>query len=194
MARLIRVVLYAIVVLVLYFWVTSLLKSYQDNNQNQSPSQIVQDSLNTIPDTTDVQNGEEIITDGDIVNSDRMYENLDKAIDQLAGETDTKTTKSPEPQQKNVVSTDNGKKENVVKTGTTGPFMVIAGSFIKEENAKIQLKKLKTFGYHSAEIKIFVASEYHSVIVSRHGSESEAELVVQDLRNKGIESFVKQKQ
>lgn len=194
MARLIRVVLYAIVVLVLYFWVTSLLKTYQDDNQTQRPPQIVEDSLNTIPDTIVAQDGEEIITDGDIVNSDRMYENLDKAIDQLAGETEKKTSKPSGSQQNKVISPDNTKKENVVKTGNVGPYMVIAGSFIKEENAKIQLKKLKTFGYHSAEIKIFVASEYHSVIVSRHGSESEAELVVQDLRNKGIESFVKQKQ
>ncbi|MBK8621943.1 MAG: SPOR domain-containing protein [Saprospiraceae bacterium] len=194
MARLIRVILYAIVVLILYFWVTSLLKSYQDNNNRQNPSQVVQDSLNTTMDTSDIQNGEDILTNDDLVNSDKMYENLDKAIDQLAGEAEPKTSKPQVTQQKNVVSPDKEKKENVVKTNTTGPYMVIAGSFIKEENAKIQLKKLKTFGYNSAEIKIFVASEYHSVIVSRHGSESEAELVVQDLRNKGVESFVKQKQ
>jgi cell division septation protein DedD len=71
--------------------------------------------------------------------------------------------------------------------------MVVAGSFIKEENARQQLKKLKSYGYNAAEIKIFVASEYHSVIVSRHNNQSEAELVVQDLKKKGIESFVKEK-
>jgi cell division protein FtsN len=75
-----------------------------------------------------------------------------------------------------------------------GIFMVIAGSFIKKENAQIQLKKLKNIGYTNAEIKVFVASEYHSVIVSRYNSQSEAEKAVQNLRKKGIESFVKTKQ
>ena len=188
MGRLVRVVLYAVVVLVVYFWVISLLKSYREKeNLKNATIEIAADTtqVNSLPDTT--------ATNQEIVSG---YEELDKAIEELS-EDEPVAAKNPEekkPAEKKPVpqNADSGSSANNQTQGS-GPFMVIAGSFIKEENARQQIKKLKSYGYNAAEIKIFVASEYHSVIVSRHANPADAERVVQDLKKKGIESFVKEK-
>lgn len=183
MGRLVRVFLYAAVVLIVYFWVISLLKSYKEkeNLKNATVTEMSDTSnVNMIGDTT--------LSEDKIVSG---YEELDKAIEELNVEEPVATKMQEE--KKTPVTTERDEDSPVIQTKGSGPYMVIAGSFIKEENARQQLKKLKSYGYSSAEIKIFVASEYHSVIVSRHANQADAERVVQDLKKKGIESFVKEK-
>lgn len=188
MGRLVRVVLYAVVVLIIYFWVISLLKSYKEkeNLKNATITESVDTSaISTARDTT--------MSDNEIVSG---YEELDRAIEELADEepTPSKSSDVKKPAQNNVAPSRPSEEPTITNQTTgSGPYMVIAGSFIKEENARQQLKKLKSYGYNGAEIKIFVASEYHSVIVSRHANQSDAERVVQDLKKKGIESFVREK-
>jgi cell division protein FtsN len=196
MGRLIRVILYACVVLVLYFWVASLLKSYQQNKESEkSEPEIITDTSNVFIDTLQNDTTETTITESDIQSGDQIYEKLDKAIEELNGKSNINDEKPVIQDSKKDKKVEKNTKE-VSETGykPDGIFMVIAGSFIKKENAQIQLKKLKNIGYTNAEIKVFVASEYHSVIVSRYNSQSEAEKAVQNLRKKGIESFVKTKQ
>ena len=46
-----------------------------------------------------------------------------------------------------------------------GEFLVIAGAFISEANAKKTVNRLQKKGYDDAEIRVFIGSEYHSAIV-----------------------------
>ena len=183
MGRLVRVVLYAVVVLIVYFWAISLLTSYKEKENLKNA---------TISETSDTSNvnitGDTTLSENEIVSG---YEELDKAIEELAVE--EPSAPKIQEEKKPLTSPEPGEDRHAIQTKGSGPFMVIAGSFIKEENARQQLKTLKSYGYNSAEIKIFVASEYHSVIVSRHANQADAERVVQDLKKKGIESFVKEK-
>lgn len=197
MGRLIRVVIYASVVLILYFWLTSLWKTYKQNQENTPiPVTQVQDTVLLSSDTSDWTSDEDIISDNDIVSGDQFYNKLDKAIEKISdNETKPSKIESPPPVVEKTVPVEKKRNETIAKIGTPGGlFMVIAGSFIKVENAQSQLKKLKSLGYSNAEIKIFISSEYHSVIVSRHASQGEADRVVQDLQKNGIESFIKTKQ
>ncbi|MFZ1704984.1 MAG: SPOR domain-containing protein [Saprospiraceae bacterium] len=197
MGRLIRVVLYSIIVLVMYFWITTLLKSYQQKKENQRTASLtVQDSTNSHSDSMGVLLNDELLSDSDIISGGQVYEKLDEAID---GISDEEFTTTAENNHEEVVSkSKNEEKKETSSKGVSnqpgGQYMVIAGSFIKEENARSQLKKLKSIGYNHAEIKIFVSSEYYSVIVSRHTTQNEADKVVQDLKKNGIESFSKAKQ
>jgi cell division protein FtsN len=48
-----------------------------------------------------------------------------------------------------------------------GEFLVIAGAYIVEANAKKVVNRLNQQGYN-AEIRVFIGSEYHSVIVGAY--------------------------
>lgn len=191
MGRLVRVVLYAIVVLILYFWVVSLLKSYKQNQElKNAGNAIVEDTILQNVQDTSILDQESIFNDS-TSSGDEVYEKIDETIEKLSGQPGTKIVSEKQKEEKPEVKQE--LKENPVKVSPQGKYMVIAGSFIKEENARDQLKKLKALGYSKAEIKIFISSEYHSVIVSRHSSSGEAEKVVQNLKKNGVESFVKEK-
>lgn len=191
MGRLVRVVLYAIVVLILYFWVVSLLKSYKQNQDlKNAGNEIIEDTiLQNVDDSLSIN--QDIILNDSTPSRDQVYEKIDKTIEQLSVQPVTGNVSEKPKEEKPEVKQES--KENQVKASPQGKYMVIAGSFIKEENARDQLKKLKALGYSKAEIKIFISSEYHSVIVSRHSSSGEAEKVVQNLKKNGVESFVKEK-
>lgn len=86
MGRLIRVVLYACVVLILYFWVTSLLKSYQQNKEvEKSLPEVLSDTSDLYADTLPYDTTETGITENDIQSGDQVYDKLDKALEELDG-------------------------------------------------------------------------------------------------------------
>lgn len=192
MGRLIRVVLYAVVVLILYFWVVSLLKSYKQGQELKNAEvKPTSDSLGMYAQDTLYEPQEDLFGDSNITEGEQVYEKIDQRLEQMSEGSEKKATiKTQQPK----TQTEQNTHQKVANNGTQGgKYMVIAGSFIKEENARDQLRKLKSIGYQGAEIKIFVASEYHSVIVSRHSQPQDAERVVEDLKKKGVESFVKEK-
>lgn len=210
MGRIIRVVLYALVVLILYFWFTAILKSCSEKNNTATPVSNSIDSLNiqdTLVNENDLEydykeeNDEQLITNEDIVSGTKIYDKIDQAIEKLSNQ---KTPTQNNEVEKNNPSPNPPPSTNIkpvsksINTSNThnedGQYYVIAGSYLKEENAKIQLKKLTNLGYSNAKIGVFNASEYHSVIVSKHINASDADRVVQALRKKNIECFMKTKQ
>jgi len=54
-----------------------------------------------------------------------------------------------------------------------GEFLVVAGAFISKSNAKKYQKQLARKGYDS-EIRVFIGSDYHSVIIGEYESRGEA--------------------
>jgi cell division protein FtsN len=210
MGRIIRVVLYALVVLIFYFWFTAILKSCNEKNTTMTSVNNSIDTLNT-QDTLlnenefefdyEEENNEQLITNEDIVSGTKIYDKIDQAVEKLSNQKSTPQSSEAEknnPSPKSPLPTDTKPVSKPTNTSNThnedGQYYVIAGSYLKEENAKIQLKKLANLGYTNAKISVFNASEYHSVIVSKHINTSDADRVIQALRKKNIECFMKTKQ
>lgn len=74
-----------------------------------------------------------------------------------------------------------------------GRYMVLAGSYQQEVNAKQQAAKLRRMGYEDAEVSKFNRGAYASVLVDRFDSQSDARSLERELKNKGIEAYVLRK-
>lgn len=76
----------------------------------------------------------------------------------------------------------------------SGKFMLLAGSYLIEDNAQAMIRKLKKLGYNDAEMVIFDMSQYHSVCAGRYSSLSSAQQESGTLKRKGIDNYVHTKQ
>lgn len=81
----------------------------------------------------------------------------------------------------------------VTTTSRGGEYLVLAGSFKIKSNAESQAQKLRNMGYNNASSEIFNKGAYAVVMVDRFGSESEAQNLVNELKKKGVDSYVHQK-
>ena len=70
-----------------------------------------------------------------------------------------------------------------------GEFLVIAGAFISEANAKKTVKRLQSKGYNDAEIRVFIGSEYHSAIVGAYEDMDDAFDVAIKLADEGYKDI-----
>ncbi|HRI00927.1 MAG TPA: OmpA family protein [Saprospiraceae bacterium] len=73
-------------------------------------------------------------------------------------------------------------------------YFVIAGSFLIPSHAEKQINKLIKMGYKNAVRMIIGESEYHSVVVEDFENENQAKKLVQKLKSKKIDAFVKKVQ
>lgn len=80
-------------------------------------------------------------------------------------------------------------------SGTSvGEYMVIAGSYLLEDNARKMIRKLQGMGYSNAEIIYFDQSQYHSICAGRYDAKSTAKETSSNLKGNGIDSYVHRKQ
>ena len=75
----------------------------------------------------------------------------------------------------------------------TWNYLVVVGSYIKEVNANIAMRQLKSQGFDEAEVVEFDLSQYYSVIAGRFTRLSEARQVEGQLKAKGVEVYVHKK-
>lgn len=207
MGRLIRISIYALIILILYFWITTIIKSYQvddmtaPNNEITEEKPLTQDSMTMTSNVDSV----DLLTNEDIIENKLDYKALDEKVKKLENkENDTKQktnesiTKSESQKKMNTQKSLTTNKESnttssAVIKGDGGPYLVMAGSYLLRENAVKQVNKLKALGYQQAQIVVFQASEYHSVIAARFSVETKARAASVELKRKGIDSFVKVK-
>ena len=206
MGRLVRIIIYALALLIIYFLVINTMDTYMVKPQVPTVESNVNDSL------TDYNSGlladsldtvDQVINSDDIVSGDFDYESLDKKVNEIEAEkkTGNKVTESkgksdeskpklndpPKPVKNE--SSDN--KSVYYPSDNEGMFMVIAGSFLLKENADAVVSKLKKIGYTDSKVVIFTSSQYHSVLAARYNSEDKARVVSAQLNQKGIDNFVK---
>jgi cell division protein FtsN len=192
MGRLVRILLYAFIILILYFWITAIVRSYQKREVSLQ-----------VPDTTQIDTNLQVTnvdttfedgappTNEEIVDGTLDYKELDdkvKEIEQKQELTKTQQEQLKKQPDKSVKTQKSG--ANVV-VGDGGKFKVIAGSYLLKENADKMVKKLKSLGYKDAKIVVFSASGYHSVVAASYSSESMARSAVSTLKSKDVDSFVK---
>jgi len=82
----------------------------------------------------------------------------------------------------------------VSKGTSSGQYLLLAGSYLIEENAEQMVRKLKKIGYSNAEIVVFDMSQYHSVCAGRFQSKSSARQESSSLKRKGVDNYVHTRQ
>ena len=225
MGRVFKVVLYAVLILILYLWITAIMNSRRKMEANRPEPTLTEeaaeqiDSLSTADDM-ESSSGDDFISNEDIVSGKIPYKDVDKTIQELSNKqsekpknqaAETATQKAAENTKKTVEQpikstqpasagepSKPAKKPEPVQSTTVsipqgGDYMVVAGSYILEDNANKMVKKLRGMGYDNAEVVIFTASEYYSVVASRHPTHESAQLAADAMKRKGIDCFVKKK-
>jgi cell division septation protein DedD len=212
MGRIIKVVIYALIILIVYFWVTAILRSSKNNQEQEQKNEIVTDTTAFSQNSMEMTDEEtDFISNEDIVSGKIPYKDVDKTIEELSG--NKAVPKSGTPANPSVPKTEaNDKKQPTLQTektrpavkqetpeqvtvglGEEGDYLVIAGSYILEDNANKMVKKLRDMGFSNAGVVVFDASEYYSVVAVRHKTQDKAQLSSDALKRKGIDSFVKKK-
>ena len=79
-------------------------------------------------------------------------------------------------------------------TSSSGQYMVIAGSYLLEDNAQRMINKLQGMGYSNAEIVHFDQSQYHSICAGKYDSQRSASQTASSLKSSGIDSYVHRRQ
>ncbi len=72
-----------------------------------------------------------------------------------------------------------------------GNYLVLAGTFSVKANAESMVQKLRDMGYSNASVEPFDRGAYSVALVNRFDSFDAANGLVQELKNKGVESYVK---
>lgn len=77
-----------------------------------------------------------------------------------------------------------------VRSSASGRYLVVAGNYLVESNAKEMVRKLRNMGFNGAEHLVFDQSQYYTVIASRSDSNSGAQSSSDNLKAKGIDNYV----
>jgi len=192
MGRLVRILLYAFIILILYFWITAIVRSYQKREEVQTikEAEVVDTSASSTEiDTTLI--GGDALTNEQIIDGTLDYEALDDKVQEIENKQEVK--KAKEAQSSNDVAK-NAKDPKPVKNIVSddgGSYMVMAGSYLLKDNAEKMVKKLKSMGYKDAKIVVFTSSGYHSVVALSYASESSAKSAAASLKSKGVDCFVR---
>jgi cell division protein FtsN len=214
MGRLVRIVIYALIILILYFWVSMIMNAYYKNKEQEAPEVVTTDTLPIADTTMQYTEGGNEVADGTIISNEDIvdgkidYKDVDSKVEEMVEKknaTPSPTKKETKPVSTTKPATKPQKSESVKEVtkntsnapkgfaGDGGKYMVMAGSYLLKENAQKMVTKLKAMGYTQANIVVFSTSQYHSVIAARYSSETQARTTATDLKQKGIDSFVKVK-
>jgi len=190
MGKLFKIIVWIIVLTVIYIWFSTVLKSCK------SDSSVLEDVTNVAEDfTEDIEqsipdiDGETFEAEGDyddgsdntIEEQELDYSSEDELADlESALQDDVEETPPPERYTRSTST-------------SSGQYMIIAGNYLVESNATEMNSKLRNLGYDSAEVAIFDQSQYHTVIASRYDSYSDAIVAASNLKEKGIDCYVKKK-
>lgn len=171
-------------------------KNWPDVSSQEHDRPSVEETLNKIGDggTATLDEEDEYDEEGDFPNDSdtTTYEPDEPTIDDLADLNDTRAAEGggQVAGRNNSNSNTNTRPSAYDNANLAGKYLVVAGTFKKEINAQIQLKKFKQMGYGNAEIGKFNKKAYASLIVQRFTSAAEAKQLVNTLKRKGIESYV----
>ena len=70
------------------------------------------------------------------------------------------------------------------------PYLVVAGAYMSEQNAKTERNRLRDKGFSDAEVVVFDLSQYYTVITGRYASEQTATEAKQQLSKYGGTGYV----
>ena len=193
MGRFLKIAVYVAVLFLAYLWIATVAKSC-----NKQATTDANDTTEMVEDYVDVDSDE---FEDDLF-EDEEGSDLDETAttDGMGGgneivEEDTggiDYTEVDEIIEENnpVVESTPAPTRSTTSTSYSGKYMLLAGSYLIEDNAQAMVKKLKKLGYDNAEMVIFDMSQYHSVCAGRYTSLSSAQQESSTLKRKGIDNYV----
>ena len=162
-----------------YIWMSSMFQSCQNKSNSENEKIDMVDDSATDEELIDVS--DEDFFEDDLDYSEKNEESFEELEQSL---TDENTD-----YQENSASNSNSSSYS----SSAGKHMLISGNYLVESNANEMQKKLRNLGYSNAEIVIFDRSQYHTVIASRYSDYNQASRAAADLKQKGIDCYVKTK-
>jgi hypothetical protein len=194
MERLPKIIIMIVAMTAIFLWVSTAFNSCGDKDLIEDTDDIVSDSGDEI-DYSDAV-GDDIFGSTDEEDEeDFLFDDKGDAEEESTYDDDTEEVDFTSP-----VADDNDyEPSKPVSTrpssySSSGEWMVIAGNYLVESNARVMIRKLRNLGYNNSEIGVFERSQYHTVIASRHTSNSAAIKAANQIKNRGVECYVKKKE
>lgn len=126
----------------------------------------------------------------DIIESDPIdYTEVDDIIEENKPVATTKRTTT-----NTTYNSTSNTSTNSNASSRSGKYLLLAGSYLIEDNARTMVQKLKKMGYADAEVVVFDMSQYHSVCAGRYSSHSSANQESGALKRKGVDNYVHTRQ
>jgi len=195
MGRLLRIAIYAFLILIAYIWVTAMVAAYNKNKQMNDLPEVAQYSTAVVQDSTDVTAMEEevpaeMITNRDIINGNIDYDEVDKKVKII--EEVKKNTPPPPTAKKPSPPKVTPQPMSTIKDNNDAGFGIIAGTFSDKSNADNVLKLLKAKGFKSAKVNKLKDKSLFQVVAGIYQTRSLAEQKSNELISAKIDNFVKQ--
>ena len=190
-------------------WKTVGLMTKDNSKKNNRTEQLAENTTSEESGTYDFDDEGAVVTDeedaeGALNDQDLDDEELDGSTDyELVDEEETApvddTSLSEDTESLDAEEDDLEEEEQPdsfdSSAGSSGRYMVLAGSFSVRGNAERQVRKLKRLGYDEAGVEVFDRGAYAVVLVNRFESLTDAKSLVKELKSEhGISSFVKKKE
>lgn len=183
MGKVLKIVMWIVVLAILYIWMTTAFNSC-GNKAADATGDLVEGMENTVNET-----GEAISE-----TTEELFENEDIDYSEIENDDSEFEVEEPVEEEEFVEETIVEEKPRASYSSiTNGEYMIIAGNYLVESNASEMAKKLQNMGYSGAEKVIFDASSYHTVIASRYSDYGEAVRTASNLKAKGIDCYVKKR-
>lgn len=205
--RYLKITLSGAALFLIYLWVTLLLNSCNSAKPNPNDSSA---DIEMLEEEMDVNYSDDEFEGGmddqeyegnNDAEGDSNYQDVEEDDDYVAGDYTASPEKTKLEPRKKKSTTNKVKTFEATPSSTSsssgssyGEYMVIAGSYLLEDNAKKMIRKLQGMGYSNAEIIYFDQSQYHSICAGRYDSNSSARQTANSLQNSGIDSYVHRKQ
>ncbi len=196
MGRFLKIGVYIAVLFLAYLWIATVAKSC-----NKKATADFNDNTEMVDDVADVDTDEfeddlfedEEGSDYDITATTDGMGGGNEEIEDDSNSIDYTEVDDIIENSNRTQTTSNSTSHNT-NTSYSGKYMLLAGSYLIEDNAQIMVKKLKKLGYDNSEMVIFNMSQYHSVCAGRYTSLSSAQQESSALKRKGIDNYVHTKQ
>ncbi len=202
MGRFLKIAVYIAVLFLGYLWIATVAKSCNNTdiasnedtefiddiaNEDEFADDFFEDEdeeENTNDSFDEMGGGSEESDEYDITESETMdYTEIDEIIE----ETKSEPVRHTEPVR-------HSEPVRHTTSNAGGKYLLLAGSYLIEDNASQMVRKLKKMGYDNAEIVVFDMSQYHSVCAGRFSSRSTAKQESNSLKRKGVDNYVHTKQ
>lgn len=200
MGRVLKILLYLVLLFVLYIWLSTVFKSCNSGDSlSGTLTETVDATGDAIGDITDA--GDELLDevddfyddeDDDVVDDEEYIDEEEVDYEALDAEEDYQDEDIYE--EEDYAAPAQAEKPKTVtpkpsRSTSTGNYFVITGSYLVESNARVMRDKLAKMGYNS-EVVIFDGSQYHAAIAGRFASHEDAREVSRKLTGKGIDNFI----
>lgn len=211
MGRIAKIILYALLILALWFWFSSIFKSCGSDDKNSAAA--MTEIEGEFADLTESDVNDEFFADSDAgaeTNTDDFmveesstdtgtedgvveeidYSSIDEDLDDTSVNSSSGSTSKPISSSSSTSSTSsNTPTYSTSNNSATGRYLVISGSYLVEDNAEAMSRKLSKMGY-AAEVIKFDLSEFHSVCAGRYNDYDAALNATAKLKQQGIDSYV----